>query len=344
MCAATPMHVSEGRRLSPATPPKFFERHAEVPPLATGKRCGNFSAIPRVVKMSKTTVQMAESTPDSVWWNNGDVRIQYQRENPMKPGTGAHIKYDQYKQATTVQEAWDMGAISRDLRYDWEKKFLKLVDGSLQVPDAAWADISTQAEPLQTEEESSSQVAGTPLSASEFPETSITSLYIIAEYVRLAAEVTDAEVYVGSEYAVTVDRSRGDVVGLHVEADSETLLVEHVSPGLVHIWNELAAQIELDGRGRVADVRPGDCLVEVNGMRSVSDMVDELRKHQVLAMKFKVGEDIVLATNLKVCEDGQSFAALESAPATCNGCGSSDCPTCEDLWEALCSESWGTLH
>lgn len=343
MCAATPK--SEGRRLSEATPPKSVERRAccaEAPPCATGKRRGNFSATPREVKMSKKTVDMAESTPGSVWWSNGEVRIQYQQENPKKPGTGAHVKYDQYKQATTVQEAWDMGAVTRDLKYDWEKKFVKLADGALQVSDAAGADISPQAETLQTEEELSSQVVGgTPLSAAEFPDISITSLYIIAEHVRLAAEVTDAELFVGSEYMVTVDKSRGDLLGLHVEADSETLLVEHVNPGLVHIWNALAAQIELDGKSRVADVRPGDCLVEVNGMRSVSDMIAELRKHQVLAMKFMVGEDPVLATKFKVSEDGQTFAALESAPATCNGCGSSDCDTCERLWEALCSECWG---
>jgi len=285
MCAATPKHVSEGRRLSPATPPKLVERLAEVPPRAFGKRRGNFSATPRVVKMHKTTVQMAEPTPDFVWWNNGEVRS-----------------------------------------------------------DPACADISPRAESLQTEEELSSQVGGTPLSASEFPEISIASLYIIAEYVRLAADVTDTEVYLGSEYMVTVDRSRGDVLGLHVEADSETLLVEHVNPGLVHIWNELAAQNELDGNGRVADVRPGDCLVEVNGMRSVSDMVAELRKHQVLAMTFKVVEDPVLAAKFEVCEDRQPSVALESASASCNGCGRSDCESCESLWEALCSECWGTPY
>lgn len=244
MCAETPKPVAEGRRLSPATPPKCFERRSEPSPHASGKRRANDLAAPRIAKMSKTTAQ----------------------------------------------------------------------------------------------------VGGTSLSASEFPETSITSLYIIAEYVRLAADVTDADVYVGSEYAITVDRSRGDMLGLHVEADSETLLVEHVSPGLVHIWNELAAQMELDGRGRVADVRPGDCLVEVNGMRSVSGMVAELRKHHVLVMKFRVGEDPVLAMNLKDREDERSCAGPEGAPAACNGCGRSDCATCEQLWEALCSECWSTPH
>mmetsp|Transcript_95445 Transcript_95445/g.169461 ORF Transcript_95445/g.169461 Transcript_95445/m.169461 type:complete len:139 (-) Transcript_95445:112-528(-) len=81
------------------------------------------------------------------------------------------------------------------------------------------------------------------------------------------------------EYSVTVDRSKGERLGVDVDhQDGTTLLIEYINPGLIQEWN---AQADADNT-----IQIGDRICEVNGYRNdVLQLVDECKKSQVLNMK-----------------------------------------------------------
>eukprot|EP00930_Biecheleria_cincta_P006585 TRINITY_DN107619_c0_g1_i1.p1 TRINITY_DN107619_c0_g1~~TRINITY_DN107619_c0_g1_i1.p1 ORF type:complete len:153 (-),score=24.74 TRINITY_DN107619_c0_g1_i1:103-531(-) len=80
------------------------------------------------------------------------------------------------------------------------------------------------------------------------------------------------------EYSVTVDKSTGARLGIDVDhQDGESLLIESINDGLIKDWNR---------SGAVEQVRVGDRVVEVNGMRhDVLQLVDQCKKNQVLALR-----------------------------------------------------------
>lgn len=88
----------------------------------------------------------------------------------------------------------------------------------------------------------------------------------------------------GVEYVIDLDKSGGERLGIDVDnLDGVTLLIESVNEGLVKNWNQKNADKE---------VRPGDRLVEVNGIRDdLVKLVDECKKDQMLTIKFVVGKE-----------------------------------------------------
>jgi len=88
----------------------------------------------------------------------------------------------------------------------------------------------------------------------------------------------------GSEYTITLDKTGGERLGIDVDnLDGVTLLIESVNAGLVQNWNT---------RNPDKSVRPGDRLVEVNGIRDdLVKLVDECKKDKILTIKFVVGKD-----------------------------------------------------
>mmetsp|Transcript_67523 Transcript_67523/g.106965 ORF Transcript_67523/g.106965 Transcript_67523/m.106965 type:complete len:163 (-) Transcript_67523:117-605(-) len=88
----------------------------------------------------------------------------------------------------------------------------------------------------------------------------------------------------GSEYTIQIDRTSGERLGIDVDnLDGMTLLIESVNDGLVKKWNDAHPDKE---------VKPGDRLVEVNGIRDkLVELVDECKKDQMLTIKFAVGKD-----------------------------------------------------
>eukprot|EP00930_Biecheleria_cincta_P082449 TRINITY_DN72182_c0_g1_i1.p1 TRINITY_DN72182_c0_g1~~TRINITY_DN72182_c0_g1_i1.p1 ORF type:complete len:165 (+),score=47.27 TRINITY_DN72182_c0_g1_i1:72-566(+) len=95
------------------------------------------------------------------------------------------------------------------------------------------------------------------------------------------AAPAEATQLASNEYAVTLDKSNGDRMGIDVDhKDGETLLIEMINPGLVKTWN--------DNPSNQDKVSMGDRIVEVNGIRSdVLQLVDECKKNQVLNLKIR---------------------------------------------------------
>jgi len=54
-------------------------------------------------------------------------RIAWQRNNPKRAGSQAHERYEQYKKAKTVAEAFGLGALKVDISHDFENGFMQRV-------------------------------------------------------------------------------------------------------------------------------------------------------------------------------------------------------------------------
>jgi len=61
------------------------------------------------------------------------TKIEYQQRNPRQPGTKSHERYNEYKAATSIQEATEYGAKWEDFSTDFDKGFLKFQDGGEMV-------------------------------------------------------------------------------------------------------------------------------------------------------------------------------------------------------------------
>ena len=73
-------------------------------------------------------------------------RISYVQENPKRMNTASQERYEIYKSATSIEDALSRGAKSEDIKWDLERKFLRLHDPALEPSDAlnsALADDST---------------------------------------------------------------------------------------------------------------------------------------------------------------------------------------------------------
>ena len=72
---------------------------------------------------------------ERLWFNQPNVAIFFQSENPKKPGSKAFTLYDKYKFAHTVAQAKSAGASNTDLGNDFEKSFLTMAP-STSAPEA----------------------------------------------------------------------------------------------------------------------------------------------------------------------------------------------------------------
>lgn len=104
------------------------------------------------------------------------------------------------------------------------------------------------------------------------------------------------------EYAVTLDRSAGDEMGIDVDQrDGWTLLIENVNDGLVRQWN--------DDPGNQEKVNVGDRIVEVNSLRGhVLQLFDECKKQLVLNLRIRRPEQDTIARKRK--STGQNHVAM----------------------------------
>ena len=68
------------------------------------------------------TTTATSDGPD--WWDDTDVRLKFQQENPKREGTGAALRYEAYKHATTVGDAKAAGATVQDLKNDKARAYL----------------------------------------------------------------------------------------------------------------------------------------------------------------------------------------------------------------------------
>lgn len=55
------------------------------------------------------------------------MQIECQQKNPKVKGTKVYARYEQYKKATTTQEALSLGAKPEDLAYDLRNGFIKKI-------------------------------------------------------------------------------------------------------------------------------------------------------------------------------------------------------------------------
>merc|ERR1740130_1114497 len=77
------------------------------------------------------------------------------------------------------------------------------------------------------------------------------------------------------EYAIKLDRSTGDRLGVDVDnQDGLTLLIDSITGGLVSSWNSSNSDNK---------VKAGDRIVEVNDVRGdLAQMVEECKKNKML--------------------------------------------------------------
>lgn len=59
-------------------------------------------------------------------FKDDSMRIEFQQENPKRPGSNAFHLFEKYKTSRTVGEARKAGARNEDLKNDYEKEFLKV--------------------------------------------------------------------------------------------------------------------------------------------------------------------------------------------------------------------------
>jgi len=52
-----------------------------------------------------------------------DEKILFKQTNPKRSGASSYTRYDKYKAATTIREAYTMGAMKGDIKHDWEKGY-----------------------------------------------------------------------------------------------------------------------------------------------------------------------------------------------------------------------------
>ena len=68
---------------------------------------------------------MPLSEEQTVALKNAATTVEFQVENPKKPGTKAWDRYEKYKDAVTISDATSKGAQWQDLSMDFEKGFMK---------------------------------------------------------------------------------------------------------------------------------------------------------------------------------------------------------------------------
>ena len=52
--------------------------------------------------------------------------LEIRQDNPKRPGTASHARYEGYKSATTMEEFYLQGGMSGDIKNDESKGFMKV--------------------------------------------------------------------------------------------------------------------------------------------------------------------------------------------------------------------------
>jgi len=76
-----------------------------------------------------------------------------------------------------------------------------------------------------------------------------------------------------SSFSIHLDKRDGRSLGINVDIDELSLIIEEIVPGLIMDWN-IANPKDA--------VMEGDSIVEVNGMARAPDMVDQLKQNQLI--------------------------------------------------------------
>mmetsp|Transcript_139041 Transcript_139041/g.255059 ORF Transcript_139041/g.255059 Transcript_139041/m.255059 type:complete len:279 (-) Transcript_139041:133-969(-) len=61
------------------------------------------------------------------WPRGDDTKLEYQQDNPKRPGSVSYDRYEQYKSSKTLREAKANGAGSADFTHDYNKGLLKIL-------------------------------------------------------------------------------------------------------------------------------------------------------------------------------------------------------------------------
>lgn len=76
-------------------------------------------------KPAPEATERAKALPARSGVPTDDEPIRYEQENPKKAGSTAAERYDKYKVARTPREAISLGAAKGDIKYDFERGWLK---------------------------------------------------------------------------------------------------------------------------------------------------------------------------------------------------------------------------
>ena len=174
---------------------------------------------------------------------NMDQKIFLQQDNPKKVGTKAWERFEKYKHATTIGEASEQGANWQDVSSDFEKGFLRFVDGHGEQNPAMPASAKRSAP------------EGTP-----DRESQARAKMQLAEVVPQALEVDDP--------VTKVEMSAGTIAALRA------MLREEINHGMADVEGRLAKKLE-DNFGQLK--------VELDAERDARQMLEErvrqLEKH-----------------------------------------------------------------
>ena len=80
----------------------------------------------KVVKKKSNSTKI-HSFPKSLY-TSFDQSILVNQSNPKRPGTNSNKRYEVYKAAKTVKEFFDLKGSKGDLRHDYEKCYITLID------------------------------------------------------------------------------------------------------------------------------------------------------------------------------------------------------------------------
>ena len=87
------------------------------------------SRLPLVLRIAPAMPTDPSNLPAD-WWKDVGAKVQFDQENQKKAGTKAWKRYEEYKSATTVGEAIDLGASREDLLNDLNRSFLTVTVSS----------------------------------------------------------------------------------------------------------------------------------------------------------------------------------------------------------------------
>ena len=172
-----------------------------------------------------------------------DQKIVLQQNNPKKVGTKAWERFEKYKHATTIGEANQKGANWQDVSSDFEKGFLRFVDGHGE-QDAVMSAPAKRSAPEGTPDRESQARAKMQL----------------AEVVPQVLEVDDP--------VTKVEMSAGTIAALRA------MLREEINHGMADVEGRLAQKLEENF---------GQLKTEINAERAARQVLEErvrqLEKH-----------------------------------------------------------------
>ena len=172
-----------------------------------------------------------------------DQKIVLQQNNPKKAGTKAWDRFEKYKHATTIREANENGANWQDVSSDFEKGFLRFVDGH---------GGQNHAMPASTKR---SAAEGTPDRLSQ-----ARAKMQLAEMIPQALEV--------DEPVTKVEMSAATIAALRA------MLREEINHGMADVEGRLATKLE-DNFGQLQAELHAEC----DARQMLEERVRQLEKH-----------------------------------------------------------------